>query len=410
MTDDFDKELKVSLHRHAGAVPLKPNLADAAIRQAHGIRRRRRIGAAVAAAAVVAIAVPVGLQAGDSLSRGDRQPTFVERDERTGEPEPTDEREVTRATLTVDLAELGAGDPPAVPYLDGSRLVVDGSPVDLGAAAPDIYAITYAGDTAFFSVIDEEGDLELRSVPDAAVNGPIVGGPWGSPDGRYVSVLERGGRLSVTDTTDGVEHSAALPSGGQLNSISFVGATAYLFTSDSTTGTPTLLRWTFEDGELTEVNGIERATAMSPAGDLVADMHEVDDLTASSCTELKWRTSGQALWETCRHRIEGFSPDGRYVWGANEYADGAGSTYNVVLDAFTGEQILRINGPASMDRPLSFVDSTFETATTLLVSAEQGGQAALVRCDLTTGRCERATELAEVEFPYEGNSPYQLVG
>jgi hypothetical protein len=408
MTDDFDKELTVSLHKHAGAVPPRPNLAGAAIRRAHGIRRRRRIGAAVAAAAVVAIAVPVGLQAGDSLTRGDRTPAPVEQDER---PDERQEREPTRVRLTVDLAELDAGDPPNVPYLDGTRLVVDGSAIDLGASAEEIYAITYAGDSAYFSErVNDNGDLELRSAPDAGVDGPVVGGPWGSPDGQYVAVLEQGSRIRAIDTLKGVEHEADLPPGQQLGSISFVGTTAFLFTNDPTAGTHTLLRWTFEDGELTEVDGVVRATALSPDGELVADMYKVDDLTVSTCTRVTSLTTGAVQWETCRHRIEGFSTDGRYVWGTQEYASGSGDTYNVVLDALTGEQVLRVDGPDSMDRPLLFYDSMFESATTLLIRAEQGGQAALVRCDLTTGECERATGLADVEFPYEGRTPYKLIG
>jgi len=405
MTNDFDKELTVSLHKHAGAVPPRPNLAGAAIRRAHGIRRRRRIGAAVAAAAVVAIAVPVGLQAGDSLTRGDRTPAPVEQDER---PDERQEREPTRVRLTVDLAELDAGDPPNVPYLDGTRLVVDGSAVDLGVDASEVDTITYAGDTAYFSVLTDDGGRELRSVPDARVDRPIASGPWGSPDGRYVAVFERGGRVTVTDTALGVEHSVDLPSGQQLGSVSFVEAKAYLFANDPAADTHSLLRWSFEDDELTKVPGVERPTALSPGGELVADMHEVDDLTASTCTRVTSLTTGDSQWETCLHRIDGFSSDGRYVWGANEYESGPGDTYFVVLDALTGEELLRVDGPNAADRQLSIVDSRFEHFTTLLISAEQGGQAALIRCDLTWGECERATELAEVEFPYEGNPPYTL--
>jgi hypothetical protein len=55
------------------------------------------------------------------------------------------------------------------------------------------------------------------------------------------------------------------------------------------------------------------------------------------------------------------------------------------------------------------VHGTFETDTTLLLAAEQRGEAALVRCDLTMGACERATDLAEVALPYEGNLPYELL-
>ena len=43
MNDNFDEELTVTLRERAGAVPPRTDLAGAAIRQAHGIRRRRRV-------------------------------------------------------------------------------------------------------------------------------------------------------------------------------------------------------------------------------------------------------------------------------------------------------------------------------------------------------------------------------
>jgi hypothetical protein len=133
MTNDIHEELKVALHKHAGALPPRPDMARAAIRQAHGIRRRRRIGGAVAAAALVAVAVPIGLEAGDSLSRRGQEVQPVD-----ATPSPPDRSAVVSAAqVSVDLEELTAGAAPAIPYVAQRQLITDDSTVDLGVS-PDL--------------------------------------------------------------------------------------------------------------------------------------------------------------------------------------------------------------------------------------------------------------------------------
>jgi hypothetical protein len=397
MTNDIHEELKVALHKHAGALPPRPDMARAAIRQAHGIRRRRRIGGAVAAAALVAVAVPIGLEAGDSLSRRGQEVQPVD-----ATPSPPDRSAVVSAAqVSVDLEELTAGAAPAIPYVAQRQLITDDSTVDLGVSPDLLTRVAFAGGQPHLSVRDERGMLTLRS-DDKEL--PISDGPWSSPDHRYLAYLGDGS-LTVVDTDDGSE--ATLPTGptDYLSLVSFVGDEVYLVHAND----DALLRWRVGARTAVAMNGVMRATAVSADGELIADMREIDDLSASSCTRVMSAADGDVLWETCKHRIEGFSPDGGYVWGSAAYGDGAGDTYAAVLDARTGDPIMRIDGPDDADRQLSIVSGRFESDTTLLLSTEQAGEAALVRCDLTAGTCKRATDLADVRRPYEGRPPYRLL-
>ncbi|MBA2532709.1 MAG: hypothetical protein H0V23_11500, partial [Nocardioidaceae bacterium] len=62
----FDQDLKQSLATQASRVPQGSDLGRGAIVRGRGIRRRRRVVGGVAFAALVAIAVPVGLEVGGS--------------------------------------------------------------------------------------------------------------------------------------------------------------------------------------------------------------------------------------------------------------------------------------------------------------------------------------------------------
>jgi hypothetical protein len=70
MNDPFDDELRRSLHDQADRIPRRPDFSAGAISRARGIRRRRQVAGVVAATALVAIAVPIGLRLGDMVSNG----------------------------------------------------------------------------------------------------------------------------------------------------------------------------------------------------------------------------------------------------------------------------------------------------------------------------------------------------
>jgi hypothetical protein len=407
MTNNFDEELTVTLRERAGAVPPRPDLAGAAIRQAHGIRRRRRIAGGVAAAALVALAVPVGLQAGDALNRGNAPlpPASQGPDNRTDE-ERVDEgpTEITPSEVTVQLEDLPVGAAPMVPYLDGSQLIVDGEPIDLGVDANQLGQVAYAGGEVYYSVRSDEGELTLVVPPggEEPTEFPIDAGPWSSPDGRYAAYLAEN-TLTAIDTTSGAWSSVAVRRADILQSVTFVGGDIYFTAGDVD---PVLNRWRIGTTDIVSVDDVTRATAVSPDGELVADMYQIDDY--GSDTRMTSLSTGEVLWETTDFSVLGFSPDGRFVWGASDYGDGYADTMNVVLDAYSGEVVMRLDSPRDPERQLSFKQSVFESDTTLLVSLEQSGSAALVRCDLTTGGCELTNELVDGVVPLESETPYRL--
>jgi hypothetical protein len=402
MNDNFDEELTVTLRERAGAVPPRPDLAGAAIRQAHGIRRRRRIAGGVAAAALVAVAVPLGLQAGDSLRGAPPPPATQLPDQKPDDRD--DEVEITPSQVTVQLPDLPAGDAPTVPYVDGSQLFIDGDTIDLGIDPERLGQVAYAGGTAYFATNDE-GNLTLQSVPGEGEGTPVDGGPWSSPDQRYVAYLADG-TLTVEDPAAGTTSTLDVGKADYLQSITFVGEELFLVAGNRAA----LMRWTIGEPEASSVDAVERATAVSPDGGLVADQYKIDDLKAEACTRVTSLDSGETLFDTCEFRVLGFSPDGRYAWGARAYAD-AEDTFNVVLDTATGEVIMQVEGPDpnQADAQLLFRGTEFESDTSLLIAMEQGENAALVRCDLVSGSCERATELADGVVPFEGGSPYRLL-
>jgi len=405
MSRDFDEDLKGALRESARRAPIVPDLSDAAIRQARGIRRRRRVTGAVAAAAVVAIAVPVGLQAGDALSNG-RTPLppatqGPDNGPDDGDGKGDDAGDLRSSLVTVQLSQLPTGDAPDLPYLDGSQLMVAGVPIDLGVDPASISQVTYAGGTAYYTTNDE-GELTLRSAPEEMDEVAITSGPWASPDGRYVA-YSADGELSVIDT-DNDEVSSVQVGGDYLRSVSFARDEVYVVAGND----DTLLRWTIGDSQVAPVPGIVRATAVSPDDELVADMHQVDDLEASSCTQVKALSDGGVVWDTCEHRILRFSPFSGLVLGANEYADGAGDPYVVVLDD-DGKLVLKAEGPNDRNTPTFFQGAVFESETTVLTPVAQGDSAALVRCDLTTGECELATRVVEGVDPFDGQLPFQLL-
>ena len=121
-THDEDR-LARGLHERAGDVPGAPVGLDDVKRSARGIRRRRRVAGGLVAAAVVAIAVPVGLNAAGSTS-ADRpvapattSPSGTPT--RAGPPSPLDPAEPGER----DPADRGQGARPATPrrstYLRG---------------------------------------------------------------------------------------------------------------------------------------------------------------------------------------------------------------------------------------------------------------------------------------------------
>lgn len=406
MNGSFDDELRRSLHHQADRIPRRPDLTRGAIAQARGIRRRRRIAGGIAAAALVAVALPLGLRVGDSLTNG-QDPV-----------EPPTPSGPTRIEL--DLRSLRSDDIPALPYVDGRTVVGDGINVDVPGASP-ITTIAPVSDGVYVATGSgvPDGWLLTRYATDGGAEeiGQVVGLPTASADGRWVTYLtgetdEIGNpigtpTLVLVDDETGDTTTVRLPDAdaNQVAVHAIVDGTVY-FTYDDRAGRRVPLQtWSSGDPSPQPVPGNLDATAVSPDGRLVADLTKVVDFGA--CSAMVDRETGDVLWRTCKYGLNGFSPNGKYVWAFPASTEGYGPTSAAILDAETGELVRRYDSE-SRRWFITFQDAVFEDDGSLLIRAEQGDQTSLLRCEFYTTHCGAAEPLTKGTADDPTGPPYLL--
>jgi hypothetical protein len=395
MNDSFDGELRRSLHTQADRIPRVPDLSRDAIRRAHRLRRQRRIAGGVAAAALVAVALPIGLKVGDVVSRG-QDPV-----------EPPTPSGPTQVQL--DLQTLSAGDQPAVPYLDGRTIVGDGFEIEIPGKEP-IAGIAPVDDGVYVATGDGSAAWPVtRYSTDGDVDqlGSVLNGPVASTDGRWVAYLtaetdenlnQNGpATLHLVDDDTGEQSSITLPGPVDAYEVTIhavSGGTVYFTPTDRRTGrSMSLQSWTIGHSAPELVPGNFDATAISPDGNLVASITKVRDFSA--CSAVTDRSTGTELWSTCDYTVKGFTPDGAYVWAVPSNTDGYGPTAVAILDAETGDLVRHYDEKTRIKQGITFVDAVFEDDGHLLIRAEQDGGTALIRCEVFTGDCRTAEPLVD---------------
>ena len=405
MNDMFDDELRRSLNSQADAVPRIPDLSRGAIRQAHGIRRRRRIAGGIAAAALVAVALPLGLKIGDVMSHG-QDP--IER------PLP-----VGPTKVELDLQTLSGGDEPSVPYLAGRTVVGDGFEIDVPGTAP-IAGIAPVDDGVYVATGDGVPGWPLArysSSGDTEDMGLVQSTPVASTDGRWVVYLtsktDRFGNsvgpatLVLLDDRSGEQSTVSLPhaDASQVDIHAVSDGTVYLSYDDRRTGRAVPLQtWSVGEPAPVPVPGDFDATAVSPDGGVVAELTKVTDFGA--CSAVVDRTTEASLWRTCDYLVKGFTPDGDYVWAIPSNSEGYGPTAIAILNAETGAVVRHYDPVYPRRHQITFSDAVFEDDEHLLVRAEQDGSTTLMRCELLTEECRAAEPLADGTSV--GRNPYLL--
>lgn len=397
MTHDFDEDLRQALHRHAATTPRRPDLARAAIGRARTIQRRRRVTGVVAAAALIALAVPLGIQAGDLASRSSEQPEIADT------PGPDDEAPAEQVEVELDLGDLPVGSAPAVPYLDGTTLVFDGEELDVGET-PNSFNAALGSDGIVYYVSRVQGrpsELQRFSPTEGALSslGTVESGPWASADGRYVLWGQRaaGSREVVAlDTETGQEYALPVDAGPGRVPLGVADGTAYLWSGEQ------VETWRFGEESASIDPAVQDAFVFSPAGTLRSDDTPGEGETGR-CSTVVDQSTGEQLWDTCEHTVGGFTSDDRYAWGYSSDRVSISRGYNVVLHAASGDEVLRIEPGRRGD----IFGNRLETDDTLLVLYSQGGQVAVVRCTISTGACELATEPVDGDA-YSFPNPYVL--
>lgn len=407
-TDDLTR----SLREQADLVGGHPIDLEAVRGRARSIQRRRRAGGAVVAAAVLAVAIPVGLTVAGGTSG--RAPQPAPPVEPTIKPAPRQED----GSFLLDIEKAPTGSVPQVPYIvnDENRL----STPDRSYELPDGIVQLAPYDGAWIAiqagnyppsgthVVRLDSDFDISSEPVASGLALVA-----NADGSRVAwvEVEEGQSILVNAPTDG-----GTPTRTPLTSESHSPATPVGFLADGSVVFSTTQERTFilefgvatTSGDITPFSGFNTVNSTSEVSGLVAGQTQF--LGDGSCSGVTDPVAGtKLLWETCDYALGAFSPDGRYIVGLAPYSDGPGSTSVSILDATTGEPVVDYSGPRG--RTVSGAGQVvWEDDDTLLTTVTQGADQTIVRLELDGAVSRVAPVLTTPELSNEyrfPNSPVQ---
>lgn len=327
-----------ALHRRVDPLQHAPLTVTDVRRRAGRIQRRRRAAAGAALAAVLAIALPVGLSVADPTRRSEVPPAT-----QTPSPSP----QVTSGTIKVDAQSAEVIEVTPVPLLDvdGPTLITADGTLDLPHVFTTLtpYLDGWVG-VAPYDETDKSGPFLEFLGPDLQVDdsGSPTGGLVVRPDGGRIAWSQYDGtrwQVVVADPAGGTEpDTTTFPPSALDEPVIPLG-----FVSDDTVA----VRATYDVGDPAtfvagggrpvEVPGLLQADAAS-AG-VVAGITELRP--EGTCFGVVDAASGgDPSWTTCDHRLGPFSATGRYVVGARTEVDGDGTPDVTVLDAATGTEVV----------------------------------------------------------------------
>jgi hypothetical protein len=332
---DHDR-LADTLRGHADSLgDQHPLTLDDVKGRATGIRRRRRVVSGLAAAAVLAVAVPAGLSVVDrtaGTTRPDPGPAAS-----TSDPDPTPQ--VTEGPGHLDARTGLRSGEAGIPVLyDGLAHLPDGGTFELAGDYTDFVATDdgWAGvvggidDTGPLHFLDQDGTVveEAEATRGLAVSHDASVLAYVTPEG---DVMVRTGQGS--ERLGEVQADLATPAGVVGGAGCDEGCTVYTnFETGSgggaaRTGTPE----TQEPFRLLEVTGV------TGDGRVAGILSYGDDPTKEpgSCSAVLDDANRQ-LWRTCDFALGRFSPDGELVLGHPAYRSGEGDGSLAILDADDG--------------------------------------------------------------------------
>ncbi|GAB2781376.1 hypothetical protein GCM10027020_38720 [Nocardioides salsibiostraticola] len=390
MSNEFDRRV-----RDLNEAPLS---FEAIKGKATSIRRKRRAAVAGSVLAVAAVIAPVAVLAlnDDQQSRtiqpADPTPTVVT--DPTPSPTPTPEPAPSPAN------RLG------IDYLEGRTLVrADGTIMDL----PNDYQDgTRVGDDMFLGVAYSEEGIVIEEVDE---NGTFVGlepalSTVTSNDDRTVAAyLNQDGSVELRSATD----RATIPALFQD------GATPVTVVGDADCiATESCLVFVNPAGEeppsvVSQIGSVEPFTngivaindSETPSGPTVGVVSVQNEGT---CNSAFGGARGEALFENCEFRYFDFSPDQRFLSGAQSYGDGFGDAWAGIYDATDGSEIARLQSDNQAvvqsawapDNTLMVVTYAFDVREWRVVRLAPDGT--------------RTTVLGPVTAPTGDESPFLLIG
>ena len=356
--------------------------------RARGIRRRRVAVTGLAAAAVLAVAVPTGLVVADrATTQPDVPPVTSPSPDATS---PSDESPDVKTVVLDNNIEERSGKPGIDYLLNGDIVSAEGTATirsPQGQRPPHEYGALVRTTESWLALWrDDEG----RASIDFVKRGGIVVETRRSQDGIAVS---HDGSLAVYSTPQGelrsysifdehlgINDPAQAPPDvepvGVLGSRTCKeaepeGGGCTVFYNDR--GAEAAGYYVTSHGLGDRVGDAMRIAGVSPDG-RVSGMVSATD--TGSCSQV-WGRDGSVDWETCDYTLGKFSPDGKYVMAFSAYRDGIGDGMVAILDATTGEPLVRYRND---DVAQAYVNNAvWDTDDTVLATVFARGSWSLMR-------------------------------
>ena len=284
-----------------------PIALQAVKRNARRIQWRHRVTSGVAAAVVLAVAVPAGLAVGHSVT--DSQGPV-------GQPTPT-VTPTPKGPVRIVTQGLDQGEQPQVDYFRKGDLVTPEGvvkfPVRLQGAVRDGHGwlgLGYDGQSAEMFELGEDGLVHSH---DSVGETMVV-----APDHNrlaYVRVGDSGGQTLVDRSLPGGGAGALtwhFPEFPAISPVGFVDQNAVLY---QTEGKNQRVGIALPGREPRELDGLIGASSASTATGLVAGMTSAEDFGSCWAVVAPLGSGTDPLWKTCDYSLEEFSPDGRFILG-----------------------------------------------------------------------------------------------
>jgi WD40 repeat protein len=374
--NDLDNELSRTMRRHAENLSAAPLAFDDVRGKATSIRRRRQLAAGVGALAAVAVIVPTAMFAANTIKADNGLPAASQAPPTVSDsnsPAPTEGPTMGADSGALDVADLPTGAEPRWTLVTEGFAQASTEDATIRATSRGVVVET-AGET--FGPFPSSTGLARNAVANAVA--------WGTDDGN-VMVWADGSSEPYTISTDfgetGVRVVAVTGTNCQEGTAS--DCSYYVTRYDMEANQQESVRMS-GDGSVTAVDPDRAIIGVHDVSDsgLVLGLTSVDDTEPGSCSAvLDPASSGSTpLWETCKHTLDAFSPNGDYVLASDPYHSGSGSGVIAIYDAHTGK--LLADRIKKADDMASYNSAVWEDETHVLFSAYQDGKWSIVRMNV----------------------------
>lgn len=383
LTRTLSRELEGRAHEMDGTLL---RLADVQGR-ARSIRRRRTATAVAGVAAAVAVIIPtVSLAAHTGGTKNEPAPAVTQTPSSTKTTTADDGQQPPAGVL--DFSDLPTGAAPHIEYVADGKVLhqADGSTADVDTKFPlSAFAVLSDGThlwqtsdegTPYLEVQDAQGNLRapVRSNWGVSVNHAHTVGAWVRPDGQ-VMVWNSGATepLEYGDPIEATDDMRIGPVLGDHCGDPQDSCEVYVNVSDPQAD-PSWKPWLVDvNGTAPWLDGSYLMVSDATESGLSIGYRKLTDF--GSCSVLLGGGEFQGF-DTCKHTLASFSPDGELILGDPAYHDGFG---NGVIAMYNLDGDLLFQRQSNAKSQASYQPAEWEDATHALASAYQGGEWSIVR-------------------------------